>query len=511
MPRWFKLTKIICWFVLFLIFNIQHSTAFAEIEINWTISAASASAYAGFDVEQKVYPFDSFPFSAYAVGPTEWGFSKAEAHSGFGNIKGKALASVSPGITATVTGSSYANFHGEFTYRGDPLLCTVRSIKSGRVQILTYSVSNSDIGIMTDYSSNSGRPPPPLVFVWILSSSLTQFNVALTAAAQAWDPPTDNTSAIVNYSIAVNFLGLGEGFNCEKPLKGGVTIRMENHAGGIRIKRIKKGEPDRFIGACLYPYGKNFDSALGDYEGFRWKNMDYDPSTDTIKQIDVYIYYPNDPIHNSEWLFRRSYSSEEEYNLDREQFIYGRTTWDGPPPLNSEELALFLNSSSFTFETMGFEDKSEYKPTSLPEDSVMKYVPGSYIVCTHVQDNKWFYNLIINDPGSVINQGDMVKFEGQGIGNGSVVGDATLEANGAWSIKEAFPGRVIFVANKTAEFPDGGVIDAFVIEGKQNAVDGFIDCTSRGYWIGRDIKVSGPILPPDLSGILLLLLSEISD
>jgi hypothetical protein len=85
-----------------------------------------------------------------------------------------------------------------------------------------------------------------------------------------------------------------------------------------------------------------------------------------------------------------------------------------------------------------------------------------------------------------------------------VQGSATDSANGAWSVKEVAPGKVVFVANQTTKLTSALVIDGFVVTGTENSVDRPIDYASQGHWIGQTGTVSGPALT-NLPWLFLLL------
>jgi len=263
--------------------------------------------------------------------------------------------------------------------------------------------------------------------------------------------------------------------------------------GGFRVQRIKTGATPQvgYIGACLYPDGKNAFVSSG--SKFMQVNM-----SKAYNKVEVYLY---DCANDT--LVRMGYSSIMAYEADKYNLQNPEVTVPVSPIPDSPDAfqPLFPLQQSMNLASQG-----ERVPALAEEDvlGAMSLTPFMSAACLKRDGTKYTYGLVTCDwVGVAVSPGDTVKFEGSGITGGYVSGNALNVPYGAWRVKEAGRGRVVFEATQATPLP--ALVDDFIILGASNSEAGDIAYEGMGSRIGNSGTVTGPVPKPDTSWLMLLL------
>lgn len=258
-----------------------------------------------------------------------------------------------------------------------------------------------------------------------------------------------------------------------------------------------------YIGACLYEPGadNSLSGPLEDKYRYRWVNY-----ATNIDKVEVYTY--DCRTHR---LLRVGYKSLADFKADRTpdgELSLVKADQDhivvyDPPPSDSE-----------AFQPPFYQSSLPTKPgAALPGDRQAETVASSTsgrfaeLFCLAHDGAAWQYGLVFSDwLRAMISPGNTLTFEGPGILNGQVTGNARLPAYGAWQVKQAIPGKVVFEATTSAIVDT--LVDVFLIFGAAGATEAEaeIKYISSGNWIGNAGLVSGPAVKPAISWLPLLLL-----
>lgn len=495
----------------------------AEGDIVWTpkdqIAMATSWADNGQKIEGPTRNFtmgfgDPFPFQPSHVGyPGSCGYAGAYATAGVASVECAATAwrtanQPDPACNRKSDGQAY--WAGYFAAADqEPLVFRVQyeGIGPGASSVVTGAYSTGTAtGQLFKTIENYHKRYSQLSFTQSLptqDSAICSVNILGNAEA---DNDYYNSQDYWNARIKINV------FVC-RTSRDQVTCCVEEGKlvcatiekcmlyNSYKVRRIFPGKPAGYIGACLYAPANNADSRQISPTQFRWVNW-----AKGLDKVEVYTYdCLDDSVH------RVGYKSHSDYLADIN--LYGDLTFlhidpgkekiYSPPPADPLTFKPFYSAAALSDKGAVQEPQRSLRAAGdTPGDTIV--TPFAAIACNYTDGEKWQYRLAICDwVGVVVSPGDTLSFEGSGIQGGQVSGNALTDAYGAWKVKSATSGKVIFEAAKAARL-SSDVEEFFLLAGKGSSM-GEVELLASGKWIGAAGNVPGPIKPQQ-PGLLLLLL-----
>jgi hypothetical protein len=319
-------------------------------------------------------------------------------------------------------------------------------------------------------------------------------------SANFWGWPTSNWHAATTIKAQV-FRTANDPAPFEKAVDLDCATVEQGAVNDVMLVRRKvTGKADGYVGVCLYDDADNSASGKIGPGRYRWVNWG------TIAdKVEVYIY-----DCQSDSLVRVGYSSKAAYDADLDasgeltlQHIDKMETYS-PPPSDPSVFKRFYPSTAPTLKT------SPPRLAAVGAGPVgLTYTPFAEVVCLANGENAWHYGLTVcNWSGVKISPGNTITFEGPGIINGSVSGNAATAAFGGWQLQSSAPGKVVFVATSAA--PVSALVDEFVVLGVTGSGQTTVSYQSAGLCIDKSGSLPGPAPLPKGKGLpcLLLLLDD---